>query len=48
MVYDWQKEDPNEWGDDPGEGKALLLILLAVIAVGIGMWLLYTVAAELP
>jgi hypothetical protein len=46
VVYDWQ-QDP-EWGDDDGEKKALLLIILATLCVGVGMVILWHVAASLP
>ena len=44
--YDWQ-DDP-EWGDDPGDRTAFWLILLATLALGIGMYLLWTVAEAYP
>jgi len=46
--FDWQRDDP-EWGDGPAEDRiGCLLVVLALVALVIGLLILVSVERGLP
>lgn len=48
MPYDWEQDDNPEWGDDGGEWRGLIYIAVAMLCMGLAMWILYAFAASYP